>query len=350
MQFVCLVIGICLELGTWKLELREPLMGKIGVVLFNLGGPLSTDDIEEFLFNLFMDPYIIEIPLPGFLRKALARFIARRRAEKTAFYYEVMGGKSPQCELTMKQAAALEKALRENRDAKVYVGMRYFKPLIEDTYRALLKDNIENVILLPLYPQYSRATTLSSFEEWDRVTKNPIGRMKVLQIESYHDNPLYIDAVADRISEALARFLSGVRSTVHILFSAHGVPESVIRRGDPYERQITETVGLLSKRFPNPHSLAYQSRVGPVKWLGPPTLDEIRRLAADGVKNLLVVPISFVSEHSETLYEVNHLFRKEAKQAGIEHFEMMPALNDSPKFIKALSQLVIDKAKEFERQ
>ena len=125
------------------------------------------------------------------------------------------------------------------------------------------------------------------------------------------------------------------------------MPERIIKRGDPYQRQIIETVDLVSKRFSNPHSLAYQSRVGPIKWLGPPTLDEIKRLAADEVKNLLVVPISFVSEHSETLYEVNHLFRNEAKQAGIEHFEMMPALNDSPKFIEALSQLVVNKAKEF---
>ncbi len=321
---------------------------RIGVVLFNLGGPLSTDDIEEFLFNLFMDPYIIEIPLRGFMRKGLARFVAKRRAEKTAHYYEVMGGKSPQYELTMKQAAALEKRLDERIDAKVYVGMRYFKPTIEETYKALLKDNVENVILLPLYPHYSRTTTLSSFAEWDRVTKNLSRRMKVLRIESYHDFPLYIEAVADRTGEALSKFLSGVRNTVHILFSAHGVPERIIKRGDPYQRQIMETVALVSDRFPNPHSLSYQSRVGPVKWLGPATLDEIEKLAANDVKNLLVVPISFVSEHSETLYEVNHLFRNEAQRVGIEHFEMMPALNDSAKFIEALSELVVKKAGEFD--
>jgi ferrochelatase len=322
--------------------------GRIGVVLFNLGGPLSMDDIEEFLFNLFMDPYIIELPLRGFLRKGLARFVARRRAGRTAHYYEIMGGKSPQQELTMKQAQALERSLAGKIDVKVYVAMRYFKPTIMETYKALLKDNIENVILLPLYPHYSRTTTLSSFAEWDRVTKNLKGRMKVLQIESYHDFPLYIEAVADRIEEALSRFLGGIRDSVYVLFSAHGVPEGIIKRGDPYQRQIIETVDLVSKRFPNPHSLAYQSRVGPIKWLGPPTLAEIKRLAAGGIRDLLVVPISFVSEHSETLYEVNHLFRNEAKEAGIEHFEMMAALNDSPKFIRALSELVVDKAKEFE--
>lgn len=321
---------------------------RIGVVLLNLGGPLSMDDIEEFLFNLFMDPYIIELPLRGFLRKGLARFVARKRADKTRHYYEIMGGKSPQYELTMKQAVALEKLLCENLDAKVYVGMRYFKPTIGETYKALLKDNIENVILLPLYPHYSRTTTLSSFAEWNRVAKNLSGRMKVLQIESYHDHPLYIEAVADRVGETVSKFPSGVRNVVHILFSAHGVPERIIKRGDPYQRHIIETVDLVSKRFPNPHSLAYQSRVGRIKWLGPPTLDEIKRLAANKVKNLLVVPISFVSEHSETLYEVNHLFRNEAKRAGIEHFEMMPALNDSPKFIEALSQLVLNKAREFD--
>ncbi|HEY9166998.1 MAG TPA: ferrochelatase [Candidatus Kryptonia bacterium] len=324
-------------------------MSKIGVVLFNLGGPLSRDDIEEFLFNLFMDPYIIEIPLRGFLRRWLARMIARRRAVKTAYYYDIMGGKSPQYELTMRQAHALERSLREVIDVNVYVGMRYFKPSIEEAYDSLVKDNIEDVILLPLYPHYSRTTTLSSFEEWNRVTRHPARRMKVLQIDSYHDNPGYIEAVVERIEEALRKFPATLKGDVHILFSAHGVPESIITRGDPYQNQIVETVELVSDRFTNPHSLAYQSRVGPVKWLGPPTLDEIKRLASAGVKDLLVVPISFVSEHSETLYEVNHLFRSEAMKAGIEQFEMMPALNDSPKFIEALKGLVLARAAEFEK-
>ncbi|MCL5267557.1 MAG: ferrochelatase [Bacteroidetes bacterium] len=322
-------------------------MGKFGVVLFNLGGPLSKDDIEEFLYNLFMDPYIIDIPLKGVLRRALASAIARRRAGKTAFYYDVMGGKSPQYELTVKQAKALEKKLRERCEAKVYVGMRYFKPYIEEAYKALVQDNIENVILLPLYPQYSRTTTLSSFEEWNRVSENPSGRMKVLQIESYHDDPLYIEAVADRINVALSKFPESIRGRVHLLFSAHGVPERVIKHGDPYQTQIVETVNLVSRKFPNLHSLAYQSRVGPVKWLGPATPDELKSLAERGVKNLLVVPISFVSEHSETLYEINYLYRKEASRLGIEQFEMMPALNDSPKFIEALSNLILKKVREF---
>ncbi len=326
---------------------RETVMGKIGVVLLNLGGPLSAADVEEFLFNLFMDPYIIEIPLRGFPRRILARFIARRRAKKTAHYYEVMGGKSPQYELTVRQAEALDDRLRQSIDAKVYIGMRYFKPYIEDAYNAIMNDNVENVILLPLFPHYSRTTTLSSFEEWNRVTHNLNRRMKVLQIESYNNDPPYIEALADRINEALTKFPQGSREEVYLLFSAHGVPVSVIERGDPYQKQIIETVDLVTGKFTNPYSLAYQSRVGPVKWLGPPTLAEIKRLAAEGNKNMLVIPISFVSEHSETLYEVNYLFRNEAKAAGIEQFEMMPALNDSPKFIEALASLVFEKAKEF---
>jgi protoporphyrin/coproporphyrin ferrochelatase len=326
---------------------RESLMGKIGIVLLNLGGPLSGEDIEEFLFNLFMDPYIIEIPLRGLPRRMLARFIARRRAKKTAYYYDIMGGKSPQYELTMKQANALESKLQESIDAKVYVGMRYFKPYIEEAYRAILNDNIQNVILLPLYPHYSRTTTLSSFEEWNRVTEHPESRMKVIQIESYHDNPLYISAVTAKIEEALEKFPGRAREEAYILFSAHGVPVRVIERGDPYQKQIIDTVNIVAANFPNLHSLAYQSRVGPVKWLGPPTLAEIKRLAAEGIKNMLVVPISFVSEHSETLYEVNYLFRKEAGAAGITQFEMMPALNDSPEFIEALSALVLGRVKEF---
>jgi len=324
------------------------MMGKIGIVLFNLGGPLSLNDIEEFLYNLFMDPYIIEIPLRGFPRRMFARFIARRRGEKTKHYYEIMGGKSPQYDLTMQQAHALEKKLREKIDARVYVGMRYFKPTIEEAYASLVKDNVGNVVLLPLYPHYSRTTTLSSFEEWNRVSENPGTRMKVVQIESYHDDPRYVASVSSRIKEAISKFDESVRNDVYILFSAHGVPESIIRRGDPYQKQIVETVELVSRSFPNPHSLAYQSRVGPVKWLGPPTREEIKRLASSGIKDILVVPISFVSEHSETLYEVNHLFRDEATHAGIRQFEMMPALNDSPEFIEALYHLVLDKVREFD--
>ncbi len=325
-------------------------MARIGVVLLNLGGPQSLDDIEEFLYNLFMDPYIIEIPLRGGLRRSFARLIARKRAEKTKHYYELMGGKSPQYALTISQASALERKLRQEHDVRVYVGMRYFKPYIDTTFETLITDNIKEVILLPLYPHYSRTTTLSSFEEWNRVTKGRSGSMKVTRIESYHDFPPYIDAVVDRIQTTLKRFPEGLRRGVHILYSAHGVPVSVIKRGDPYQKQIIETVELVSRHFENEHSLAYQSRVGPVKWLGPPTRDEIKKRAAEGKRGLLVVPISFVSEHSETLYEVNRLFRDEAMAAGVGQFEMMPALNDSPKFINALAQLVKGKFPELNRK
>ncbi len=324
-------------------------MKRTGVVLFNLGGPQSLDDIEEFLFNLFMDPYIIEIPLRGAPRRMLARFIAKRRAEKTRHYYEVMGGKSPQYALTVAQASALERRLRQEYDVRVYVGMRYFKPYIETSFEALVNDRIENVVLLPLYPHYSRTTTLSSFEEWNRVTSGKTAKMKIVTVESYHNFPPYVESVAEKIKGALKKFPEDVRNDVYILFSAHGVPIGIIKRGDPYQRQIVETVDLVAGKFRNRHSLAYQSRVGPVKWLGPPTLREIKRLASEGVKDLLVVPISFVSEHSETLYEVNHLFREEATTAGIRQFEMMPALNDSPKFIDALAQLVKEKFQEFRR-
>ncbi|MGB9591236.1 MAG: ferrochelatase [Candidatus Kryptoniota bacterium] len=322
-------------------------MSKVGIVLFNLGGPHSLDDIEEFLYNLFMDPYIINLPVNISIRRIFAHFVARRRAQKTRFYYEVMGGKSPQYELTLKQARALENKLKPVADVRTYVGMRYFKPTIEDAYRALAKDNIEKVILLPLYPHYSRSTTMSSFEEWNRVTRDALDRMKVLQIESYHNFPPYIEAVASRISETLEKFPASVRQNVHILFSAHGIPESLVKKGDPYKSQIEETVKLVGEKFDNKYSLSYQSRVGPVKWLGPKTMNEIKRLAESSVKYLLVVPISFVNEHSETLYEINYLFRQQAESSGILQFEMMPALNDSPRFIDALARLVIEKLKEF---
>jgi ferrochelatase len=320
---------------------------KIAVVLFQLGGPDSMESVEPFLYNLFCDPDIIEIPFGALLRKPLARWIARRRAPKAAQHYAELGGSSPLLPLTERQARALEKALAPQVEAKAFIAMRYWRPFTAEAVRALEAMAPEEIVLLPLYPQYSFATTGSSFNEWKRCSRNSQTPVRV--VERFFDHPLYIAALAEKINLSLAHFdpvryaaSQGIAQT-HILFSAHGLPESFVKRGDPYQREVEATVRLAMHRggWPNPHSLCYQSKVGPQKWLEPSIHDEIHRLADAGVKQLLVVPVSFVSEHIETLHEINMETREEAAALGIRLFRMAPAVGDSGLFISCLKDLVL---------
>lgn len=304
--------------------------------------------VEPFLYNLFCDPDIIEIPLGFLLRKPLARWIARRRAPKAAAHYAELGGSSPLLPLTERQARALEKALQPQVEARAVIAMRYWHPFTAEAVRELEAWKPDEIVLLPLYPQYSFATTGSSFNEWKRCYR--AGSTPVRVIERFFDHPLYIDALVEKIRLTLAHFdpsriseSQGLERT-HILFSAHGLPESFVRRGDPYQREVEATVRLAMQRggWPNPHSLCYQSKVGPQKWLEPSIHDEIHRLADAGVKQLLVVPVSFVSEHIETLHEINMETREEAAALGIRLFRMAPAVGDSPLFISCLAGLVLE--------
>jgi ferrochelatase len=304
------------------------------VALLQLGGPDSLDAIEPFLYNLFCDPEIIDFPFARLGRKPLARLISSTRAKKVRHHYEVIGSGSPIRRITEMQAALLESELRaRGMDCVASVAMRYWHPFTAEAIDKLSSAGCDEFVLLPLYPQYSSTTTGSSVNEWKRHSKR-----SARLIPDFYRNEKYLAALVERIDEALSRFAAPPA----LIFSAHSVPVSVIEAGDPYQRQIEETVSLVLERgnWDLPHRLCYQSKVGASKWLQPSLRATIRQLAAAGEKNLCIVPISFVSDHVETLGEIDHEARALAGECGVAQFEMMPGLNDSPRFISALADLV----------
>lgn len=321
---------------------------KTGIVLLNLGGPDSLDAVEPFLFNLFSDPDIIDFPLAFLFRKRLAKLISSRRHPGVQEQYKKIGGKSPLKDHTLKQAELLEEKLNERMPAKVYVAMRYWRPSTEEALDAIEKDGIRKIILLPLYPHYSKATTVSSVKEWTKHVELRKHRLELETdlVESYYDFPHYVDAIVHRINECFERFPEERRDDTHILFSAHGTPMKLVREGDPYSDHIKATVNAIVERggYSHDYSLCYQSKVGPLKWLTPSTPDTISELASKGVKNMLVVPVAFTSDHLETLFELGIEYRHLAKNAGVEQYEITTGLNDSDVFINALARLVFEKA------
>jgi len=311
---------------------------RIGVVLFQLGGPDTPQAIEPFLFNLFSDPDIIDFPFARLGRKPLAKLISTTRAKKVQHHYSAIGGASPIRRFTEQQAEALQRELRaDGIDAHCFVAMRYWHPFTAEAVELLGQANCDEVVLLPLYPQYSRTTTGSSLNEWQRLFRQDI---PVRTVETFYRHPLYLDALVEKVDEALARFPES--GCPEIVFSAHSVPVSVIAQGDPYQRQIEQTVELVMERggWPLRHRLCYQSKVGASKWLQPSLHRTIRDLAAEKIREVCVVPIAFVSDHVETLGEIDHEAREEAAELGIQQFEMTSGLNDSPTFIAALAGLV----------
>jgi ferrochelatase len=317
---------------------------KIGVVMLNLGGPDTLEAVEPFLFNLFSDPDIIDFPGSFLFRKRLAKLISSRRHVWVQKQYEKIGGGSPLKMHTLKQAEMLEDRLSEVLPAKVYVAMRYWEPFTDEALDAIESDGIKRVVLLPLYPHYSKATTESSKKEWDaRLSDRKHLDLDASLIESYYDHPTYVDALVERVEEGLTRFPNEIRNEVHVLFSAHGTPMKLVRQGDPYSGHIKKTVEAILQRsgIVNDHSLCYQSKVGPLKWLTPSTPDTITELAGKGVKHMLVVPVAFASDHLETLFELGIEYRHLAENAGVEQYEITTGLNDSPRFIEALSQVVL---------
>jgi ferrochelatase len=311
---------------------------RIGVVLFQLGGPDSLEAIEPFLFNLFCDPDIIDFPFARIGRRPLAKLISSTRARKVQHHYATIGGGSPIRRFTEQQARALQlKLQRSGIDARCFVAMRYWHPFTIEAVEQLQLACCDEVVLLPLYPQYSGTTTGSSLNEWRRLFCSDI---PVRCVDPFYRHELYLEALVEKVDEALARFDCPERP--EIVFSAHSVPVAVIEKGDPYQRQIEETVDLLMQRggWSNKHRLCYQSKVGASKWLQPSLHTTLRQLAAKKDREVCVVPISFVSDHVETLGEIDHEARAEAAKLGIKRFEMMSGLNDSPTFIAALAQLV----------
>lgn len=320
---------------------------RIGIVLFQLGGPDSLDAVEPFLRNLFLDPDIIPMGPLGFLRGPLARYIAKKRSVPVRGRYAMIGRRSPIGILTERQRKKLALALTPYIEPVAVTAMRYWHPLTYEAANALRSAGpVDEIVLLPLYPHYSYATTLSSLKEWKRVYGQPNGSPPIKIVEDFYNHPLYIQALVEKIGVCLRQFPDSSRA--QLLFSAHGLPMSLVEKGDPYPKQVQETVRLTcelgAERFvnwPRQHLLCFQSRVGPAKWLEPSFVGELERLGHAGVKEMLVVPISFVTEHIETLHEINIDGRADARKAGVERYRMMPAVGDSASFIGALKDLVL---------
>ncbi|HEX4948186.1 MAG TPA: ferrochelatase [Blastocatellia bacterium] len=317
----------------------------LGILLFNLGGPETLADVRPFLFNLFSDPEIIRLPV-RFMQKPLAWLISTTRARKSSAYYAQIGGGSPLRRITDEQAKALQAELQTRGiHAKVYVGMRYWHPFTNEALHRIERDGITELIVLPLYPQYSVSTTGSSLKEFIALLRGRERWRKIRRryITRWYDYEPYIQALAEQIKSELAQFPDP--ANVHLLFSAHSVPNSYIERGDPYLRHTEETVRLVSEALGKayPTHLSFQSKVGPVKWLEPSTEQKIRELRAQGVEQLLMIPISFVSEHIETLYELDILYKNVAEEIGLSHYRRVPAFNTDARFISALADLVTSK-------
>lgn len=318
---------------------------KIAVVLFQLGGPDSLDAVQPFLYNLFCDPDIIDLPGAFLFRKPLARIISSRRAPKVQDLYKRIGAKSPILKQTELQAESLKSALDKlGIDADVHIAMRYWHPMTDEVVKKLLESQTEEVVLLPLYPHYSKATTGSSMNEWKRVTHRlRYNSLTTNLVDNYCDHPLYIEAMVEQVNHALARLPKEEQAKVHLVFSAHGIPLSFVKTGDPYPGHIKQSYELIVEKgaWGLPHHLCFQSKVGPQKWLDPSLTKTIEDLAAQKVSHLVVIPVSFVTDHIETLSEINIEAREEARKFGIKSFEMMPALIHNKKFIACLADLVM---------
>ncbi len=305
---------------------------KIAIVLFNLGGPDSLDAVQPFLRNLFSDPAIIS--LPTWLRLPLASFIAWRRTPKARAIYAKIGGGSPIVGQTEAQARALEAALGPEHEWRGYVCMRYWHPMTERVAQSVQRFQPDRIVLLPLYPQFSTTTTASSFNAWK---KTATVKAPTVEIESYPTEPGFIRASIELIKQGLAEVGD---APCRVLFSAHGLPEKIIKRGDPYQRQVEETAAAIAQHLGGVDwAVCYQSRVGPLRWIGPPTEAEIKHAGADKT-SVVLYPLSFVSEHSETLVELDIDYRHLAAEAGVPKYVRVPTVGTHPQFIHGLANLV----------
>ncbi|MBC8338659.1 MAG: ferrochelatase [Alphaproteobacteria bacterium] len=322
-------------------------MERLAVVVFNLGGPDNPEAVEPFLFNLFNDPAIIS--LPGIFRNPLAKLISRRRGPVARDIYAEIGGKSPLLEETQAQAEALKNKLANLAgDVRVFIAMRYWHPFSEEAAREVKAFEPDQVVLLPLYPQFSTTTTGSSLKAWDRAAEAVGLKAPSRAVCCYPFEPGYIRGQAELIRPAIedAERQMGGGKRARVLFSAHGLPEKVIARGDPYQWQIEQTSAAVSDALAEALSrpdldwaVCYQSRVGPLKWIGPSLEDELKRAGGDGA-GVVVVPVAFVSEHSETLVELDIEYRAVAEELGLPAYVRVPALAVQDDFIGGLARMV----------
>jgi protoporphyrin/coproporphyrin ferrochelatase len=319
---------------------------KTGIVMMNLGGPATLDDVKPFLLELFADREIIQLPL----QRWLGPFIARRRTPKVRNLYASIGGGSPILRYTEAQGrgmvARLDRISPETAPHKFYVAFRYTHPSTDDALRAMQADGVERAVAFTQYPQFSCSTTGSSLNElWRGAARTGLRHsFEWSVIDRWPVHPGFIDAMTETVRDGLGQFDSRDRDTALILFSAHSLPLDVIDRGDAYPQEVGASVQRVVEQLgkSNPYLLAYQSDVGPVRWLGPNTAQVLRRLGAHGHKHVLVVPIAFTSDHIETLSELDLEYGEVAHQAGITHYKRAPALNDRPLFLDGLANIVRD--------
>ncbi len=309
----------------------------IGVILLNLGGPEKPADVEPFLYNLFSDRKIIRLG-PKFLQKPLARFIAHRRAPKSRAAYKLIGGGSPLARITAAQGQALAEQLKEYGNFRVVMAMRYWQPDGAAALGELVAAGVCRAVALPLYPHYSVATTGSSLDDLSQAAARIAPGLELAEIREWPEQPGYIDCLAARITSGLAGIKAG---RTRVVYSAHSLPSKFIDQGDPYLDHIRRTIAAVEKITNIPGTLCFQSRSGPVQWLAPSTPETLEQLARQGCSRVLIVPISFVSDHVETLYEIDILYRDLARSLGME-LERTGSLNLDPRFIGALRDLVLE--------
>ena len=318
---------------------------KIGVVLFNLGGPDQLSSVKPFLFNLFNDPAIINAPY--LIRYFLAKLISSKREKIAQAIYSNMGGKSPILEETIKQAYRLENKLKnEKEDYKVFISMRYWNPFISATLKNIINWNPNEIVLLPLYPQFSTTTSGSSLMAWKKEVRKNKYNIPTKIICCYPKNKNFILAHLVEIKKTLNKIKNKKNKKIKLLFSAHGLPERIIKRGDPYQMQVEQTVEEIiynMEKYKLSHTICYQSKVGPLKWIGPSTENEIIK-ASRNKQIIVLIPIAFVSEHSETLVELDIEYKEIAKLHGNSQYYRVPALGINKDFINALYSLVIEKS------
>ncbi|MBD3226097.1 MAG: ferrochelatase [Caldithrix sp.] len=322
------------------------------VIISNMGGPDSLETVEPYLYNIFKDPDIIDIPLPERWREKFVRWLAKKRGPESREIYEKIGGKTPLTRITEKQATGLQDLLNaEDIDHfDVFPAMRYWHPFIEDVWTDVVSRKYDRIVILTLYPFYSTTTTGSLEQLIKRLNADgTVADQNLLMISRFGSHPTFIQAMAEQINRAINKnrqYFDG--RNVELMFSAHSIPMRRIRKGDPYQDEVEEAVNLLKPHLPdnvNIH-LCYQSKLGPIKWLEPQTDQTIDALAEKGIKHLMVYPLGFVADNSETVYEIGMLYKEQALSNGMEWFYRIPSLNIEKRFIQALAEKVIEAYKQ----
>ena len=321
-------------------------MERVGVLLMQMGGPRSLAEVEPYIQTLFSDPNLVRLPAPiSWFRGPLSRFVARRRAPEVREQYEKIGGGSKNNDITMALAAAVQEAMAEDGDFRCYAAMTYTPPSTVESMRQGEADGVTRWIAVSLFPQFSTASTGASLADLDRACAEVgVDPASVTRIQRWGSREDYLDAIATMTKATLEEARVAHAEPPHLVVSAHGVPVSYVKSGDPYVEEVEASVAGLRDRLPEGQelTLAYQSRATPVKWVEPATVDTLKRLGHEGKRNLVALPISFVNDHIETLFEIDMMLRDDALAAGVEHYARVPVFNVDPRLTAILRSLVLE--------